>query len=111
VDDTAARHSTDGDERSSWRTDRQKLGTTVGTLWTPMAACSALVKDVSLQIVDQPEQLGTLLNAGTISCTRTLRSKCAAELRTGAIPAKSNRGGLSGAPLFFPGRLHRHGAV
>lgn len=66
---------------------RGKFGTTVGALWTPMAACSAIVQDVSFQIVDQPEKQGTLLLSRLMVGTRKLRTKCAVELRTGAIPA------------------------
>nr|WP_294850043.1 hypothetical protein [uncultured Sphingomonas sp.] len=66
---------------------RAKFGTTVGAVWTPMAACSALVKDVTFQIEDQPRKQGSLLIAGLMTGTRTLRSKCAVELRTGAVPA------------------------
>jgi len=87
VDNTVAPYSTDNDEKFIPAYYRAKFGTTVGAVWTPMAACSALVKDVSFQIVDQPEKQGTLLIAGLMTGTRTLRSKCAVELRTGAIPA------------------------
>jgi hypothetical protein len=66
---------------------RAKFGTTVGTIWTPMAACSAIVQDPSFQIVDQPEKQGTLLISRMMVGTRKLRSKCAVELRTGAVPA------------------------
>lgn len=65
---------------------RAKFGTTVGAIWTPMAACSAIVSDPSFQIVDQPEKQGTLLISRMMVGTRKLRSKCAVELRTGAIP-------------------------
>jgi hypothetical protein len=63
---------------------RDNFSTTVGAVWTPMAACSALVKDVTFQIEEQPRKQGTLLIAGMMTGTRTLRSKCAVELRTGA---------------------------
>ncbi|EQB10382.1 major capsid protein [Novosphingobium lindaniclasticum] len=66
---------------------RAKFGTTVGVIWTPMAACSAIVQDPSFQIVDQPEKQGTLLISRMMVGTRKLRSKCAVELRTGAVPA------------------------
>jgi hypothetical protein len=66
---------------------RAKFGTTVGLVWTPMAACSAIVQDVGFQIVDQPEKQGTLLISRLMVGTRRLRTKCAVELRTGAIPA------------------------
>jgi hypothetical protein len=65
---------------------RAKYGTTVGVIWTPMAACSAIVQDPSFQIVDQPEKQGTLLISRMMVGTRKLRSKCSVELRTGAIP-------------------------
>lgn len=65
---------------------RAKFGTTVGAVWTPMAACSAIVQDVGFQIVDQPEKQGTLLLSRMMVGTRKLRNKCAVELRTGAIP-------------------------
>lgn len=66
---------------------RAKFGTTVGAVWTPWAAASAIVQDPSFQIVDQPEKQGTLLIARMMTGTRKLRTKCAVELRTGAIPA------------------------
>lgn len=66
---------------------RAKFGTTVGAVWTPMAAASVIVQDVGFNIVDQPEKQGTLMIARMMVGTRTLRSKCAVELRTGAIPA------------------------
>ena len=66
---------------------RAKFGTTVGTIWTPYAACSAIVQDPSFQIVDQPEKQGTLLISRMMVGTRKLRSKCAVELRTGPVPA------------------------
>lgn len=66
---------------------RAKFGTTVGAVWTPMAACSAIVQDVGFQVVDQPEKQGTLMLARMMVGTRKLRTKCAVELRTGAIPA------------------------
>lgn len=66
---------------------RAKFGTTKGVVWTPMAACSALVQRPSFQIVDQPEKQGTLLLSRMMVGTDPLRTKCAVELRTGAIPA------------------------
>lgn len=66
---------------------RAKFGTTVGAVWTPMAAASVIVQDVGFNIVDQPEKQGTLMIARMMVGTRTLRNKCAVELRTGAIPA------------------------
>lgn len=66
---------------------RAKYGTTVGCVWTPMAAASVIVQDVGFNIVDQPEKQGTLMIARMMVGTRTLRNKCAVELRTGAIPA------------------------
>lgn len=66
---------------------RGKFGTTVGCVWTPMAAASVIVQDVGFNIVDQPEKQGTLMIARMMVGTRTLRTKCAVELRTGAIPA------------------------
>jgi hypothetical protein len=66
---------------------RAKFGTTVGAVWTPYAACSAIVQDVGFQIVDQPEKQGTLLISRMMVGTRKLRTKCAVELRTGAVPA------------------------
>lgn len=86
VDNTAAPYSTANDEKFIPAYYRAKFGTTVGTVWTPMAACSALVKDVTFQIEDQPRKQGALLIAGMMTGTRTLRSKCAVELRTGAVP-------------------------
>ena len=64
-----------------------KFGTTVGAVWTPMAACSAMVQQPSFQIVDQPQKQGTLLISRMMVGTRQLRTKCAVELRTGAVPA------------------------
>jgi hypothetical protein len=66
---------------------RGSYGTTVGLVWTPMAAASAIVQDVSFQIEDQPRKQGSLLLARLMVGTRTLRNKCAMELRTAAIPA------------------------
>lgn len=66
---------------------RGKFGTTVGCVWTPMAAASVIVQDVGFNIVDQPEKQGTLLISRMMVGTRTLRTKCAVELRSGAIPA------------------------
>lgn len=66
---------------------RQKLGTTAGIVWTPMSACSAMIQDLAFQVVDQPEKQGTLMFGRLTVGTRPLRTKCAVELRTGAIPA------------------------
>lgn len=66
---------------------RGSYGTTVGLVWTPMAAASAIVQDVSFQIEEQPRKQGALMLARLMVGTRTLRNKCAMELRTGAIPA------------------------
>jgi hypothetical protein len=66
---------------------RGKYGTTTGLVWTPMAAASAIVQDVSFQTEDQVRKQGTLMLARLMVGTRTLRNKCAVELRTGAIPA------------------------
>lgn len=66
---------------------RGKFGTTVGCVWTPMAAASVIVQDVGFNIVDQPEKQGTLMISRMMVGTRTLRNKCAVELRTGAVPA------------------------
>lgn len=87
VDNTAGVYADAENEKFIPAYYRAKFGTTVGAVWTPMAACSALVKDVSFQIEDQPRKQGSLLIAGMMTGTRTLRSKCAVELRTGAIPA------------------------
>lgn len=65
---------------------RAKFGTTIGAVWTPEAVCSAMVQEPSFQMVDQPEKQGTLLLSRMMVGTRTLRNKCAVELRTGAIP-------------------------
>jgi hypothetical protein len=86
-DSTTGAFVTPGDEKFIPAEYRGKFGTTVGALWTPMAACSAIVQDVSFQIVDQPEKQGTLLIARMMVGTRKLRTKCAVELRTAAIPA------------------------
>ena len=87
VDNRAAPYSTDGDDKFIPAVYRGSFGTTVGAIWTPMAACSAIVQDVGFQIVDQPEKQGTLLLARMMVGSRQLRTKCAVELRTGAIPA------------------------
>lgn len=85
-DNTVAPYSDAASEKFIPAYYRAKFGTTVGVVWTPMAACSALVKDVTFQIEEQPRKQGALLIAGLMTGTRTLRSKCAVELRTGAIP-------------------------
>lgn len=87
VDNRAAPYSTAGDDKFIPVGYRGSFGTSVGAIWTPMAACSAIVQDVGFQIVDQPEKQGTLLIARMMVGTRQLRTKCAVELRTGAIPA------------------------
>jgi hypothetical protein len=87
VDNTVAPYSDSADEKFIPSVYRGKFGTTVGAIWTPMAACSAIVQDVGFQIVDQPEKQGTLLIARMMVGSRKLRTKCAVELRTGAIPA------------------------
>lgn len=66
---------------------RGSYGTSVGLVWTPMAAASAIVQDISFQIDEQPRKQGTLMISRLMVGTRTLRNKCAIELRTGAIPA------------------------
>lgn len=65
---------------------RQKLGTTAGIVWTPQAAASVIVQELGFVPVPQPEKFGHLFIASMMSGTRTLRTKCAVELRTGAIP-------------------------
>lgn len=87
VDNTVGAYADANDEKFIPAYYRAKFGTTVGAVWTPMAACSALVRDVTFQIEDQPRKQGALLIASLMTGTRTLRSKCAVELRTGAIPA------------------------
>lgn len=87
ADNTIAPFSTVGDENFLPTPYRAKFGTTAGIVWTPMAACSAMVQDVSFQIEDQVRKQGTLLLARLMVGTRKLRSKCAVELRTGAVPA------------------------
>lgn len=66
---------------------RAKFGTTAGIVWTPYAACSAIVQDVGFEIEHQTSKQGDLLLARMMVGTRKLRTKCAVELRTGAIPA------------------------
>jgi len=87
VDNTAGDYIDANSEKFIPSYYRAKFGTTVGAVWTPMAACSALVEDVKFQIEDQPRKQGALMIAALTTGTRTLRSKCAVELRTGAIPA------------------------
>lgn len=65
---------------------RARFDTTVGVVWTPYAVCSAIVQEPSFQIVDQPEKQGTLMISRMMVGTRTLRTKCAVELRTAAPP-------------------------
>lgn len=85
-DSRVAPYSTAGDEKFIPAVYRGSFGTSIGAVWAPMAACSAIVQDVGFQIVDQPEKQGTLLIARMMVGTRKLRTKCAVELRTGAIP-------------------------
>ena len=66
---------------------RGKFGTTVGAVWTPMAAASVIVQEVGLEVEPQPRKQGDLLISRMMAGTRKLRSKCAVELRTGAVPA------------------------
>lgn len=66
---------------------RGKFGTTVGAIWTPMAAASVIVQEIGFQVESQPRKQGDLLISRMMVGTRKLRSKCAVELRTGAIPA------------------------
>lgn len=66
---------------------RGKFGTTVGAVWTPMAAASVFVQDISMQVEPQVRKQGDLLVSRMMAGTRKLRSKCAVELRTGAVPA------------------------
>lgn len=87
VDNRIAPYSDAADPKFIPAVYRGSYGTTVGTVFTPMAACSAIVQDVGFSIVDQPEKQGTLLIARMMVGTRKLRTKCAVELRTGAIPA------------------------
>jgi hypothetical protein len=87
VDNRAAPYNDSSNEKFIPSVYRGSFGTSVGAIWTPMAACSAIVQDVGFQIVDQPEKQGTLLLARMMVGTRQLRTKCAVELRTGAIPA------------------------
>lgn len=61
---------------------RADFTNSVGMVFTPMAAASAIVQDVGFQIVDQPEKQGTLLIARMMVGTRSLRTKCAVELAT-----------------------------
>lgn len=66
---------------------RGKFGTTVGAVWTPMAAASVIVQEIGFQVEPQPRKQGDLLISRMMVGTRKLRSKCAVELRTGAVPA------------------------
>lgn len=65
---------------------RANFTPTVGAVWTPMAAASVIVQDVGFNIVDQPEKQGTLMISRMMAGTRSLRTKCAVELRTGPVP-------------------------
>lgn len=86
-DNTVAPYTTAGDEDFLPASYRAKFGTTAGIVWTPMAACTALVQDVGFQIDPQPRKQGDLLIARLMVGTRKLRTKCAVELRTGPVPA------------------------
>lgn len=66
---------------------RGSFGTTIGAVWTPMAAASVIVQEIGFQVEPQPRKQGDLLIARMMVGTRKLRSKCAVELRTGAVPA------------------------
>lgn len=61
---------------------RANYSTTIGMVWTPMAAASAEVQSLSSQVVPQPQKQGTLLIARHMVGTDPLRSKCAVELKT-----------------------------
>ncbi|MBF7012538.1 hypothetical protein QUC32_23095 [Novosphingobium resinovorum] len=86
VDCTAGDYIDNTKEKFIPATYRAKFGTTVGTVWTPWAACSAIVQDVGFEIEHQARKQGDLLLARMMVGTRKLRTKCAVELRTGAIP-------------------------
>jgi hypothetical protein len=66
---------------------RGSFGTTIGAVWTPMAAASVIVQEIGFQVEPQPRKQGDLLISRMMVGTRKLRSKCAVELRTGAVPA------------------------
>lgn len=66
---------------------RQKMGTTVGAVWTKDAIGTAEVQGVSVQTEDQISKQGTLILARQMTGTDTFRASDAVELRTGAIPA------------------------
>lgn len=68
-------------------TYRGSFGTTVGAVWTPMAAASVIVQEIGFEVEHQARKQGDLLIARMMVGTRKLRSKCAVELRTGAVPA------------------------
>lgn len=61
---------------------RGNFATTIGTVFTPYAAASAIVQDLRFQAVDQPQKQGWLLIAGMMTGTGPLRTKTAVELKT-----------------------------
>lgn len=61
---------------------RANFSTTVGMVWTAMAAASAEVQGLSTQVVEQPHKQGTLMLARLMTGTSPLRAKCAVELKT-----------------------------
>lgn len=54
---------------------------TRGVVFTEYAAASVIVQDPGFQMVDQPEKQGVLLIGRQMVGTRSLRSKCAVELK------------------------------
>lgn len=52
-----------------------------GIVFTEYAAATVVVQDAGFQLVDQPEKQGVLLIGRKMLGTRTLRSKCAVELK------------------------------
>lgn len=59
---------------------RASYANSIGAVWTPMAACSAMVQDLSFQVDPQVSKQGTLLLSRLMVGTRKLRTKCAVEL-------------------------------
>jgi hypothetical protein len=53
----------------------------IGAVFTPDAVATAMVKDVQVVSKDQPEKQGTLFISRLMLGTRTLRTKCAVELK------------------------------
>lgn len=63
---------------------RLNMSTTVGAVWTPMAAGTVQLADVQMESEYDVRRQGTLMLSKYLVGHGPLRSKCAVELRTGA---------------------------